>query len=115
MSDRQRIGNVGNCYGGLEVKKEEGLYYWGIDNYDEMRWREIDEKLYDELIAFEERNTVKISTIENYSNTNFVEYDGRHSLFSCPNDKCDNKIITLNNNECYTCGKNIKWVEGNDE
>ena len=34
MSETQSIGDIGNYYGGLEVKEEDGRYFWGIaDDY----------------------------------------------------------------------------------
>lgn len=41
--------DVSNYYGGLEVKVEEGKYYWGIEDCDKTRFKEIPESLYLEL------------------------------------------------------------------
>lgn len=49
-----RIGEIGNYYGCLYVKKEESKFYWGIENYSETDWQEITEELYKNLISFEE-------------------------------------------------------------
>lgn len=46
------IGNIGNYYGGLNIKKENNKYYWGIENYDGIKWEEIPKKLYKQLIKF---------------------------------------------------------------
>jgi len=46
------IGDIGNYYGGLSVKKEDGKFYWSIDNWDGQHWEEIPESLYLELIKF---------------------------------------------------------------
>jgi hypothetical protein len=47
-----QIGNIGNYYGVLEVKEEEGHFYWGIENWNGTHYQEIPKSLYDELIAF---------------------------------------------------------------
>lgn len=44
------IGNIGNYYGGLEVKEEDGKYYWGIENYDGTYWEEISKFTYTVLL-----------------------------------------------------------------
>ncbi len=46
----ERIGNIGNCYGGFHVKIKDGLYFWAIENYDGTYWEEIPKELYDMLI-----------------------------------------------------------------
>lgn len=51
--DAQEIGTIGNYYGGLVVKKENGKFYWGIEDYEDTRWEEIPESLYQSLIEFE--------------------------------------------------------------
>ena len=48
------IGNIGNYYGGLFIKKHEGKYYWLIENYDTnfediSEWSEIEKDLFDKL------------------------------------------------------------------
>ena len=48
-----RIGNIGNYHGGLSVKKEDGKFYWGIQDWDDTSWEEISETLYDALLKFE--------------------------------------------------------------
>lgn len=48
------IGQIGNYYGCLSVKKESDKFYWGIENYDGHDWEEISEKLYDTLMDFQE-------------------------------------------------------------
>ena len=54
------IGTIRNYYGGLHVTKKDGKYYWIIQDYstelDELDdWEECDKKLYDALIAYENR------------------------------------------------------------
>lgn len=34
------IGTISNFYGGLQLKREGGKDYWGIENYDGTRWEE---------------------------------------------------------------------------
>ena len=50
-----KIKGIGNYYGGLNVLKADGKYYWLIENYDtdflDMgEYEEISKSLYDELI-----------------------------------------------------------------
>lgn len=41
----------GNYYGGLFVKKENGKFFWGIENWDEeVSYREISESLYKAIL-----------------------------------------------------------------
>lgn len=44
--------NIGNYYGGLEVKEEEGKYLWGIENWNGTNFEEIPKCLYDALVKF---------------------------------------------------------------
>ena len=55
----KRIKNLGNYYGCLEVKEENGKYYWIIEDYDTdfdnlEEWAEIPKTLYDELLKYNE-------------------------------------------------------------
>lgn len=47
------IGCIGNYYGGLNVRHEDGKYEWSIENYDGESWEEIPKYLYEALIRFE--------------------------------------------------------------
>ncbi len=47
------IGNIGNYYGGLEVKEEDGKFFWGIENYDGTYFEEIPQYLYDALVKYQ--------------------------------------------------------------
>ncbi len=47
--------DIGNYYGGLGIKEEEGKYFWGIENYDGTDFEEIPKYLYDALIKFSEQ------------------------------------------------------------
>ena len=49
------IGKIGNYYGELEVKKELGLYFWGIEDCSRMSWEEISETLYLELLKHNDK------------------------------------------------------------
>lgn len=53
MSEELAIGCIGNYYGGLAVKQEDGKFWWSIENYDGHFWEEIPESLYLELLKFE--------------------------------------------------------------
>lgn len=50
----REIGDIGNYYGSLNIKEEDGAYFWSIENYDGHHWQEITESLYLALIAFED-------------------------------------------------------------
>jgi hypothetical protein len=47
------IEGIGNYYGSLNVKEIDGLFYWGIENYDGYTWVEIPKSLYNEIIDYE--------------------------------------------------------------
>lgn len=48
------IGQIGNYYGDLQVKEEDGKYYWSIENWCGHSWEEITKKLYDTLVEWED-------------------------------------------------------------
>lgn len=48
----KEIGQIGNYYGGLNVKEEYGKYWWGIENCDGTGWQEITKELYDLLVEY---------------------------------------------------------------
>jgi hypothetical protein len=48
--------DVGNYYGGLNVKEESGEYFWAIENYDGIDFEKIPKSLYDELLKHYEAN-----------------------------------------------------------
>lgn len=52
-TDIKRIGEIGNYYGGLSVKREDGKYYWSIEDWHSVGWEEIPPYLYGALIDFE--------------------------------------------------------------
>lgn len=51
MSDTRirGIGEIGNTYGGLAIKKEDGSHYWSIENWDGHDWEPCPEYLFDAL------------------------------------------------------------------
>jgi len=46
------IGEIGNMYGGLMVKEEQGKYFWAIEDVNDLYWQEIPYSLYSELVKF---------------------------------------------------------------
>jgi hypothetical protein len=56
MENIKDIGDIGNYYGGLSVKTENGKYYWSIENYNGHGWQEITEELYSALLKFERKS-----------------------------------------------------------
>ncbi len=50
ISDDLSIGDIGNSYGGLSVKEEDGKFYWSIEDHVGTQWQEIPESLYLELM-----------------------------------------------------------------
>lgn len=52
------IGEIGNHYGRLTVKEENGSYFWTIEDWDDKHWKEIPETLYRTLVEYE-TNRVK--------------------------------------------------------
>lgn len=60
MINYKQIGEVSNYYGALYAGESDNRYYWVIENYstdmgDVSCWYEIDQELYDALIAYESR------------------------------------------------------------
>jgi hypothetical protein len=53
------VGGISNYYGGLLIKKDDGKYFWGIENHNGTGWEEIPKKLYDTLISFEKKRLKK--------------------------------------------------------
>jgi hypothetical protein len=54
-----RIGGIYNYYGYLEVKKEDGKFWWSIENWDGHEWEEISEELYNMLLKHNEATNDK--------------------------------------------------------
>ena len=53
MKETRRIGGIGNYYGGLSLKEDEGKFYWSIEDWSGEDWEEIPKYLYDALLKFE--------------------------------------------------------------
>ena len=49
----QQIGNIGNYYGCLEIKEDDGKFFWGIENWNGTNWEEIPESLFMALKEYE--------------------------------------------------------------
>jgi len=49
------IGDIGNHYGGLEVRVVNGVYQWSIENWNGHHWEEVSESLVVELLKHEEK------------------------------------------------------------
>ena len=52
MEKIYEIGHIGNYYGGLQLKKKKGKYYWGIEDWDDTRWQKIDRVLALNLLRY---------------------------------------------------------------
>jgi hypothetical protein len=49
------IGDIGNYYGGLEIRVLNGVYQWAIENWDGHYWEDISESLAVELLKQDEK------------------------------------------------------------
>ena len=58
----QCIGRIHNYYGGLEVRRENGKSYWGVEDWDGTDWEEIPDSLYRALLRFEKARAKKTKT-----------------------------------------------------
>ncbi len=56
---QSELHEIGDYYGGLRVKEEEGKYYWGIENFDGTFYEEISKELYDCLLKHNEQSIEK--------------------------------------------------------
>ena len=60
---KELIGKISNYYGGLwvmtirENPQHLSKYYWGIGDYNGIRWERITHRLYRELIRFEKNRS----------------------------------------------------------
>lgn len=52
--EAREIGGIRNYYGGLSIKVEAGICYWGIKDYGGFFWEEIPPRLYAALNAFQD-------------------------------------------------------------
>jgi hypothetical protein len=53
------VGLIGNYYGSLNIKDENGVYFWSIENWDGNYWEEIPKSLYNALVKFERQRRKK--------------------------------------------------------
>jgi hypothetical protein len=66
MSDSmQKIGIIGNYYGGLFVRTENGKYYWSIEDWDGHGWDEIPRFLYDSLREYDRCRLINLLNKQN--------------------------------------------------
>lgn len=42
---------VGNTYGGLHIKEEDGKFFWSVEDYNGHDWQEISEQTYNAIKA----------------------------------------------------------------
>jgi len=54
-----QIGTISNYYGGLYIKEEKGLFYWGIEDWCGIQYQEIPKTLYNALLEYEKSLQVK--------------------------------------------------------
>ncbi len=58
LTSSLEIGDISNYYGGLKIRKLNGICYWSIGNHDGEHWRIIPDSLYQALSNYEdERNS----------------------------------------------------------
>lgn len=50
--------NVGNYYGRLKTKSEDGKFFWCVENYYGDTWEEISFDLYESLMKYGEKKTM---------------------------------------------------------
>ena len=50
------VGSIGNYYGSLSVKVDNGQAYWSIENWSGHDWEKIPDYLYFALVKFEGEN-----------------------------------------------------------
>lgn len=87
--DEKRIGNIGNYYGGLSVRSEDGKHYWSIENYDGHDWKEIPVSLYTALVEYEEdrKRALHVPEAGAHPCPYRQEIDGDDSLCTCSPEK----------------------------
>lgn len=66
-----QIGDIGNYYGGLNVRSEDGKFFWSIENYDGDNWDEIPKTLYDSLMEYERTRMEELKKL-------YIEYVKRN-------------------------------------
>jgi hypothetical protein len=60
MNTPIKIGEIGNYYGGLHVKLEDGKPYWSIEDWDGHHWQDIPQRLYQTLVDYERERLAPI-------------------------------------------------------
>ena len=55
------IGKIGNYYGGLAVRDNNGVPEWGIENWNGTYWEEIPQELYIALNSFQNKLENKLN------------------------------------------------------
>ena len=54
IENEQKIGDIGNFYGGLWVRvTTKGEFQWSMENYNGFYWKDIPESLYQALVKYE--------------------------------------------------------------
>jgi hypothetical protein len=56
------IGEVGNYYGRIAIKNEDGALYWSIENWDGHNWVPCPEYLFDALSRHQDELDAESST-----------------------------------------------------
>lgn len=56
----REIGEIGNYYGMLYVKEDNGRFFWSIENFDGHYWQEIPEDLYMKLLEYADESDAGI-------------------------------------------------------
>ena len=51
------VGDIGNHYGGLSIRNNNGIYQWSIEDYSGHYWEDISESLVVELLKHEEKKS----------------------------------------------------------
>ena len=47
MENKQyRVGNIENYYGGLVMRESDGKYFWGIEDWNGIKWEQIPFSMY---------------------------------------------------------------------
>jgi len=62
MENIQRIGQIGNYYGGRYISTKDGKFFWGSENWTgikEIEWEEITQFLYKTILSQGEVNKNK--------------------------------------------------------
>lgn len=55
LKEKEKQFEIGNQYGSLVIKELDNKYYWAIEDFDGVDWREISKSLYDELLKHRDK------------------------------------------------------------